>query len=345
MIVAVYYNNNDVRTEERPVPKIGAGELLVKVHSSGICGSDVMEWYRIKKAPLVLGHEIGGEIVEVGSGVKKYKVGDRVFVSHHVPCNKCRYCLTGHHTACHTLHTTNYDPGGFSQFLRVPEINLDCGVFVLPDKMSYDEAVFIEPLACVVRSQNAAGVKAGQNVLILGAGISGLLHLLLAKARGADNIVVTDVNEFRLKKAMELGATAVVNAKGNVIEDAKKANDGNLFDVIIVATGAFSAFKQALELADKGGKVMFFAPTEPGLKLDIPVNDFWRNDMTLLTSYGAAPQDNQESLELLSSKKVLINKLITHRLPIEKTGEGFKLTASGKDSIKVVIEPNLNSSK
>jgi L-iditol 2-dehydrogenase len=299
-----------------------------------------MEWYRMKKAPLVLGHEIGGEIVEVGIGVKKYKVGDRVFVSHHVPCNKCRYCKTGHHTACHTLHTTNYDPGGFSQFLRVPEINLDCGVFVLPEKMSYDEAVFIEPLACVVRAQNAAGVKAGQNVLILGSGISGLLHLLLAKARGADTVVVTDVSEFRLKKAMELGATAAVNAKGDVIEDTKKANGGNLFDVIIVATGAFSAFKQALELADKGGKVMFFAPTEPGLKLDIPVNDFWRNDMTLLTSYGAAPQDNQESLELLSSKKVVIDKLITHRFPIEKIGEGFKLTAAGKDSIKVVIEPN-----
>ena len=165
MKTAVYYNNNDIRIEERPVPKIGDGELLIKVIASGICGSDVMEWYRIKKAPLVLGHEIGGEIVEAGKNVKKYKVGDRVFVSHHVPCNKCRYCLNDHHTACHTLHTTNYDPGGFSQYLRVPEINLDCGVFVLPDKMSYDEAVFIEPLACVVRAQRTAKVRSGQKVL------------------------------------------------------------------------------------------------------------------------------------------------------------------------------------
>jgi len=340
MKVAVYYNNKDIRIEERSVPKIGDGELLVKVMASGICGSDVMEWYRIKKAPIVLGHEIGGEIVETGKKVKKYKAGDRVFVSHHVPCNTCRYCLSGHHTACHTLHTTNYDPGGFSQYLRVPEINLDCGVFVLPDSMTYEEAVFIEPLACVVRAQRTARVKAGQNVIILGAGISGLLHLLLAKALGAANVVVTDINEFRLKKAAELGASTVINAGGNVIEEAKKANAGELYDVVIVATGAFPAFKQALELADKGGTVMFFAPTDPGLKLDIPVNEFWRNDMTLVTSYGAAPEDNRQSLELIRDKKVKVGPLITHRFPIEKTGEGFKLTASGKDSIKVIIEPN-----
>src|SRR3989337_3383700 len=124
MKVAMYYNNKDVRLEEIPVSGIGPGELLLKVHASGICGSDVMEWYRIKKAPRVLGHEVTGEIVEIGSAVLGYRFGDRVFVSHHVPCNTCRYCLGGYHTACDTLHRTNYDPGGFAEFLRVPEINV-----------------------------------------------------------------------------------------------------------------------------------------------------------------------------------------------------------------------------
>ncbi len=125
MRVAMYYNNRDVRLEEIPTPQIGPGELLVKVLASGICGSDVMEWYRIKKAPLVLGHEVTGEIVAIGEGLEGYKIGDRVFVSHHVPCNTCRYCLRGYHTACETLRTTNFDPGGFAEYIRVPGINVD----------------------------------------------------------------------------------------------------------------------------------------------------------------------------------------------------------------------------
>src|SRR3972149_6697016 len=139
MRVAMYYNNRDVRLEEMPVPRIGAGEVLVKVLASGICGSDVLEWYRIKKAPLVLGHEIAGEIWDRGEGVTSYRTGAPVFVSHHVPCNTCHYCLNDHHTACETLHTTNYDPGGFAEFIRVPRINVDRGVFGLPGGASFQE--------------------------------------------------------------------------------------------------------------------------------------------------------------------------------------------------------------
>jgi threonine dehydrogenase-like Zn-dependent dehydrogenase len=160
MRVAMYYNNRDVRLQEMPLPETGPGELLVKVMASGICGSDVLEWYRIKKAPLVLGHEIAGEIVSIGEGLTNYAVGERVFVSHHIPCNTCHYCLNGYHTACHTLHTTNFFPGGFSEYLRVPHLNVDRGVFRLPAEMSYDEATFIEPLACVVRGQRTANLKA-----------------------------------------------------------------------------------------------------------------------------------------------------------------------------------------
>ena len=151
MKVAMYYNNKDVRLEEVPIPEIGSKELLVKVIASGICGSDVMQWYRIKKAPRVLGHEITGEIVKVGSEIKEYNVGERVFVSHHVPCNTCHYCLNGFHTVCNTLRTTNFDPGGFSEYIRVPEINVNRGVFRLPEDISFEEGVFIEPLACVLR--------------------------------------------------------------------------------------------------------------------------------------------------------------------------------------------------
>src|SRR5512136_3102831 len=139
MRVAMYYRNEDVRIEEMSVPAIGPGELLVKVISSGICGSDVMEWYRIKRAPLVLGHEIAGDIVEVGKKVTRYKVGQRVFVSHHVSCGECMYCRSGHESTCDTLRKTNFYPGGFAEYIRVPEINVDKGVYVLPEEITYDD--------------------------------------------------------------------------------------------------------------------------------------------------------------------------------------------------------------
>ena len=196
MRVAMYYNNRDVRLEEQPKPEIGPGEIMVKVIASGICGSDVLEWYRIKKAPKVLGHEITGEIVEVGEGVENCRIGDRVFVSHHVPCNTCHYCLNGYHTACETLHTTNYDPGVFAEYIRVPKINVDRGLFILPDEVSFEDGVFIEPLACVVRGQRVAQLRQAQSVLILGSGISGLLHILLARAVGAGRIIATDISNL-----------------------------------------------------------------------------------------------------------------------------------------------------
>src|SRR3989338_5788618 len=189
MRVAKWYNNKDLRVEEMPVPKIGPGELLVRVEASGICGSDVMEWYRLDRAPLILGHKIGGQVAAVGEGVTRYKVGDHVSAAHHVPCNTCHYCLTGNHTVCETLRKTNFDPGGFAEYLRLPAINVDRGVFLLPDEMSYEEATFIEPLACILRGQKRAQMETGKSVLVIGCGIAGLLHIMLAHALGASRVV------------------------------------------------------------------------------------------------------------------------------------------------------------
>jgi len=339
MKVAMYYRNNDVRVEEMPVPKIGKGELLVKVMASGICGSDVMEWYRIKKAPRVLGHEITGEIIEVGEGVKNYKKGDRVFVSHHVPCNTCRYCLSGYHTACETLHRTNYDPGGFAEYLRVPEINVKSGVYILPENMSYDEGTFIEPLACVLRGQRVANLKAGQSVLVMGSGISGLLHINLAKAICAERIIATDINEYRLNAAKKFGADNVINAKEDVPKLIKELNDGRLADCVIVCTGAMPAIEQALQSVDKGGRILFFAVPEPGINVSVPINDFWRNEIKMVTSYGAAPSDLETAIEFIKAGRVNVKAMITHKLPMSEAQLGFKFVAEGRESIKVIIEP------
>ncbi len=339
MRVAMYYNNKDVRLEEMPIPQIGASELLVKVIASGICGSDVMEWYRIKKAPLVLGHEITGEIVAIGKDVKKYKKGDGVFVSHHVPCNTCRYCLNGHHTACETLHKTNYDPGGFAEFIRVPQINVDRGMFLLPEEISFEEGTFIEPLACVARGQRLAHMQPGRSVLVIGSGISGLLHIQLAKALGAERIIATDITEYRLKAAKKFGADAIVHAKEDVPAEVCKVNEDRLADLVIVCTGAFPAAVQALQSVDRGGTVLFFAVPEPGVNLPVPMNELWRNEITLMTSYGASPKDIQKAIELIRSRKVNVKDMITHRLSLKDTAKGFKLVADAKTSLKVIIEP------
>ncbi|MEK6590611.1 MAG: alcohol dehydrogenase catalytic domain-containing protein [Nitrospinota bacterium] len=339
MRVAVYYNNKDVRLEERPVPRISHGELLVKVIASGICGSDVMEWYRIKKAPLVLGHEIAGEIDEVGEGVEGYKKGDRVFVSHHVPCNTCRYCLTGNHSVCDTLRRTNFDPGGFSEYIRVPEINVDRGVFLLPDKLSYEEGSFIEPLACVLRGLNRSHFRKGQRVLIIGSGISGLLFVKAASALGAGRIAAVDIHEYRLNAADRFGADTVINAREDIQARLRMVNGGYLADLVVICTGASGAISQALKSVERGGTILFFAPTEPSMSINVPLWDIWRDGITITTSYAGSPSDIVIAIELLKACRLRVEDMITHRLSLSETGDGFKIVEKAQDSIKVIIEP------
>ena len=323
MKTAVYYNNNDIRIEDRPRPIIKDGELLVKVRASGICGTDLMEWYRIKKAPRVLGHEMAGDIVESRSD--KFSVGQRVFVSHHVPCNECKYCISGNHTACEMLHKGNYDPGGFSEFVRVPEINVENGTYVLPDDVSYEEGTMIEPLACVVRAQRIIGVNKGQAVLVMGSGISGLLNIKVAKLKKA-HVIATDIIEYRLNMAKECGAHEVFNAN---VELNIKA------DRIIMCTGAMPAFEAAFRYIDRKGIIMLFAI--PNKNISIPVEDFWRNELGIVSSYGAAPVDLEEALGLINDGKIDVSDMITHRLKLEDIQKGFKIAGEAKDSLKVIV--------
>ncbi len=325
MLVAKYYNNNDIRLEDIPTPKIGPGEILVKVRASGICGTDVMEWYRIQKAPRILGHEIAGEIIESQSD--KCQPGQRVFVSHHVPCNDCKYCRTGHHTACDTLHKGNYDPGGYSEFIRVPKINVDYGVYVLPEQVSYAEGTMIEPLACGVRGLRLINIRPDHTVLILGCGISGILNIQLAKLTGA-RVVATDINEYRLDKAKEFGADEVVHAAQDLNLQAER---------VIVCTGAYAAVEQAFRCVDKAGIILFFAI--PNKDIAIPVPDFWRNELTVTSSYGAAPADLEEALALIAQKKINVKDTITQTLPLTQIQAAFRIVAEAQESLKVVLEP------
>lgn len=341
MRAGVYHDNSDVRVEELPVPSIGPGEVLLRVRASGICGSDVLEWYRVPKAPIVLGHEVAGDIVAVGEGVDTVAVGDRVVVSHHVPCNACPQCLAGFHTACHTLHTTNFDPGGFAQYVRVPELQTDRGVLVLPDGVTYEAGTFVEPLGCVARAQLRAGVRPGSTVLVIGSGISGLLHIRLALALGAGRVFATDVSPYRLEWARRSGATEAFDAVAageKLPELLREANGGKLADLVILCTGAPSAIDQGLACLDSGATFVVFAVPAPGEDHPMPLNDLWRREVTIRTAYGAAPGDLRTALDLIATGRVAVDDLVTHRLPLERIQEGFGLVASASESIKVVIE-------
>ena len=340
MRVAMYYSNQDVRVEEMPRPEIGPGELVVRVNASGICGSDLMEWYRTDRVPLVLGHEIAGEVVAVGEGVEHYKVGDRISASHHVPCNTCHYCLKGHPTVCETLRKTHFYPGGFAEYIRLPAINVDRGVYRLPEEVSFEEATFIEPLACVLRGQQLARVQPGLRVLVIGSGIAGLLHIQLARATGAGRIVATDISDYRLKAAREFGADETLHAAEDVPARLRQVNEGRLADVVIISTGALSAIRQGLQSVDRGGTVLFFAPAQPGDTFPVSVNDlFWRNEITLTSSYASAPSDHATALELIRTRRVRVREMITHRLSLAETEMGFRLVSEARESIKVIIEP------
>ena len=377
MKCALYYSNKDIRLIEKDIPKINDGEVLMKVEASGICGSDVIEWYRRDKVPLVLGHEVTGVITEAGKNVKKYKAGDRICAAHHVPCNICKYCLSGHQTVCDTLRSTNFDPGGFSQFVRLPEINVQNGIYLLPDSVSFEEGTFVEPLACVVRAQRLAGVKPADTVIVIGSGLAGLLHISLLRAAGASRIIAVDINDKRLEFAKKFGADYTFNAKNfgagtpdagfgdgspakkgrnrenGLITDAddgrnlpdlseavKDVNEGFLADIVILSTGADGAILQGLKSVRRGGTVLFFGAADEGAKLPLSINEiFWRTEVTLLSSYAGSILDHRTALELIRARRINVKDMITDRFPLSGIAKGFELTAKAQDSLKVIINP------
>jgi len=340
MKVAMYYKNADVRLEEMSVPQIGSDEILIRVYASGICGSDLMEWYRLPKAPIVLGHEIAGEVVEVGDNVSKFKTGDRVIATHHVPCNTCYHCMRQNHSSCQTLRSTSFDPGGFSEYIRIPAINVDRGVLKLSDSVSYEEASFVEPLGCVVRGQRLAGFEATDSVLVMGSGMTGLLHIQLVKAQGAGRIFATDLSQYKLKMAKEFGADYAFQADQDIASQIKEANEGRLADFVVVCVGAKPVIEQAFNLVEPGGTILFFAPSGPDTKIEIPFNDLWWSGVKTLSSYAASPSDLAAALELITSKRVNVADMVTHRIPLSETGKGFQMVQKGGDSIKINVEPH-----
>jgi len=336
--VAKLYSFHDIRIEDIPIPEIGPGDALLRTRASGICSGDVMPWYIEKKAPLVLGHEPCGEIVSVGKDVTSFKQGDRVFVHHHAPCFTCRHCKRGDYVQCDTWRNTNIIPGGISEYILIPEINLERDTLSIPDALRYEDGTLIEPVACVIKALKRAKIIRGDFVLIIGLGFMGILNGIVARKYGAGRIIGTDRVSFRLQRALDLGFDDVIDVSQT---DAKKGlqhiTARQNADIVIVCPNSIDALKEGLSLTGEGGSLVMFTPVKPGNLLTIDPNELYFKDTSIITSYSCGPEDTADALELLESGIVCSERIITHRFPIEKTEEAFRVTAEARDSLKIII--------
>ncbi|EZQ10866.1 MULTISPECIES: zinc-dependent dehydrogenase [Acidianus] len=323
--------------KEVPIPKLLEGDVLVKMKACGLCGTDVEKICgQYTASQPILGHEPAG-IVEQ-STVDWIKPGERVFAHHHVPCYECYYCKKGSPTMCPYYRKTNLDPGGFSEYFRVPAWNVSRGgILKLPDNVSFDEGSFIEPLGTVVRAQRRIGIEDKDSVLVVGAGPMGLLHVMLLKTKNVDKVIVSDVSEFRAEFALSIGADVALNPKKiKVEEEVRKFTENRGVDVAIIASGSPTAIVSGLRSVRKGGRVLLFGVPYKGTVLDYDVSDLLNNEISIISSNAGIEEDMIEALRLISTKKVQVEKLITHRFKLEEFNEAIRISKDGK-TIKAII--------
>jgi len=338
MKVAVYYGPNDIRVEEKPQPQIGPDEILVEMKACGICGSDLMDWYLENRAPLVLGHEPAGNVVEVGKDVETFNIGDRVFVHHHVACLTCHYCIHGDYTMCQQFTKTHIIPGGFAEYFKVPAPNLKIDTFKIPDKISFEEATLVEPVACCIRAIRKCNIQPGDTVAVVGAGPSGIVHALLAKHLGASQVLISDLVDYRLKAAEKLAAALAINAgKEDFVKTVRETTEGRGADVVIVTAPNVKAYMEGLRACRKGGTLCVFAPTSPQQKMEINPNKLFFNEIKIIPSYSTSHIETRIALKMISSKAIDAKALITHRFPLERIAEAFKTAKESKECLKIVV--------
>lgn len=338
MKAAVYHSLDNIQIEEMEKPKITSHEVLVEMKACGVCGSDLMEWYLEKRAPLILGHEPAGVVVEVGSKVEGLRTGDRVFAHHHVACLTCHYCRHGAYTMCQKFANTHLDPGGFAEYFRVPVDNLKVDTLKIPDKISFEEATLIEPIGCGIRAIRKCEIQQGDVVAIIGAGPAGVINTALARLSGSGQILVSDAIDYRLKSARKFGADITVNVqRENFTETVKSITDGRGADVVVVTAPNVKAYGTALEVCRKGGTVCVFAPTAPEQAVSISPHKLFFQEIKLIPSYSTSHLETRMALELICSKRIDAEGLITHRFPLSHATEAFQTATRDKECLKVVI--------
>jgi len=341
MKAAVVKSNSNIEIKNIENQSVGPGDILVKMRACGICGSDVEKVFgKYGQPSMRLGHEPAGTIIEVGSEISNFSVGDRVFTHHHVACysDDCHECNHGNETMCKKYYESNLEPCGLADEYIVPEWNVKHGgVLKIPDSMSFEDAAMIEPLACCIRAWNKFTHKNNDSIAILGIGPTGIMHALLAKIYGFEKIFCLDFNEFRLDFAKKFEAIAINSGNTNALEQIKSETVNQGVDVVIVATSSLNALKDAVTFVRKGGTIVMFGVPSKGAIIDLDMSEIYSKGITIVNSYAASDFDTKEALEKISNKQINVSQLITHRYNLEECQDAFVHAKSGDNAMKIII--------
>jgi L-iditol 2-dehydrogenase len=347
MRAAVYRGPSNISVEQIPIPEIQDGEILIRVHACGICGTDLKKIeYGLVPPPRIFGHEMAGIVTKVGTKVTKFRVGDRVTAHHHIPCKKCFYCERKLFSQCEfyrrTGTTAGFEPagGGFAEYVRVMDWIVEDGTVLLPEHVSFEEASFMEPLNTCLKALETAALEPKETVVVYGQGPVGLLMTQAAAVAGA-RVIGLDFLESRLTIAQELGAVAAFNpVKDNIRAEVDKLTDGRGADLAIVAVANPRAVEDAQNIVRRGGRVLLFAQTVPGEIIPVDVSSVCMEEKKLIGSYSASVELQEQSAQLIFTGKINVARLISHRFPLDRLAEGIHLASNPSDhSLKVVIQP------
>lgn len=341
MKASVYYSKNDIRYQDVDLPELGEGDILVKMKSCGLCGTDIHKaQHQTVTGPIILGHEVSGEVVKVGQQVTRFKPGDRVVTAIHVPCFGCHYCDRGYFTLCDQFKKTNLEPGGFCEFIRVPRLHTEHLTHKIADDLDWDRAAMIEPVACCLHGLKSAHIHAKDSVLVMGSGTIGLISAQLSALKGASTVIVSDLSRYKRELALNLGITHAIDpAKEDLESRVNEITAGKGVDVVVIAAGVSALLPQAVNVLRRGGRVIVFSPFDKDPVVNIDAGRLFRDEISIIGTYSLTPYEMKEAIEIVEKNKINVVDMITHTWPLSAMAEAIEFAANPEnDVLKVIIK-------